>query len=132
MISTPDLIPFNLKPALYKFEVTLLHFFQGLNLPALSNYKSELLNTPISLEELKIALNTKKGKSSGWDGIPPELHYSFWDELGPLLLEMIYPVIEVAFNVTVNTSIITLLPRPNQALTQCLNHIPLPSLHTPF
>jgi len=31
----------------------------------------------------------KRGKSSGWDGIPPEFYLTFRDLLGQFLLEMI-------------------------------------------
>ena len=59
------------KSSLYNFEISLdteacADFFQDLNLPSLSDNKSELLNTPISLEELRKALvNMTKGKSPG-------------------------------------------------------------------
>lgn len=61
--------------SLYKSEISLyinacMDFLQDLNLPSLSDNESELLNTLISLEELRMALiNMKKGKSPGWDGI---------------------------------------------------------------
>lgn len=65
-------------------------FLKGLKLPVLSATKSSSLDVPISLQELKASLETmNKGRSPGWDGIPPEFYLKFWIHLGPLLLEMI-------------------------------------------
>lgn len=53
------------------------------------------LDVPISLEELKAAaLNMQRNKSPGFDGIPLEVYVEFWDELGPLLLDMIMTSID--------------------------------------
>lgn len=104
----------------YKSEIShninaCTDFLQDLNLPFLSDNESELLNTPISLEELRMALiNMKKGKSTGWDGIPPELYLASWEVLGNPLLDMINVAIDKgAFNLSANTAIITVLPKPN-------------------
>lgn len=73
--------------SLYSSEVMLdadscQSFFHDLELPTLSSQDSEKLSVPITLEELRRALvGMKKGKSPGWDGIPPELYLAFWDIL---------------------------------------------------
>ena len=52
----------------------MIFFFQNLNLPTLNQEESDQLQAPISLEELENATQLmKKGKSPGWDGIPPEV-----------------------------------------------------------
>ncbi|KAL1276280.1 hypothetical protein QQF64_035903 [Cirrhinus molitorella] len=73
----------------------------------------------------------KKGKSPGWDGIPPELYLAFLDELGQPLLDMIlHSVHEGSFNNSANLAIITLLPKPDKDLTLCGNHRPLSLLNS--
>ena len=121
---------------LYKSEVTLdsdtsKNFFHGLDLPSLSNQESEKLNSPISLEELREALaHMQRGKSPGWDGIPPELYLAFWGILGPPLLDMINTAIDKGvLSSGANTAIITLLPKPNKDPSQCSNYRPLSLLN---
>lgn len=70
-------------------------------------------------------VNMKKGKSSGWDRIPPQLYLSFFgDELGTPLLDVINTANDkgAAFDVSANTAIIILLRKPNKDLTQCGNN----------
>ena len=63
-------------------------FLEHLDLPKLTPSEAELLDSPISLDELKEALGEmKKGASPGFDGIPPELILKFWSLLGPPLTE---------------------------------------------
>ena len=121
---------------LYKSEVTLdpstcQNFFHGLDLPSLSREEAEKLSSSISLEELREALvHMKKGKSPGWDGIPPELYLTFWDILGPPLLDMINTAInEGAFSLGANTALIKVLPKPNKEPSQCSNYRPLSLLN---
>ena len=65
----------------------MIFFFQNLNLLTLNQEESDQLQAPISLEELENATQlTKKGKSPGWDGIPPEVYLVFWDRLGKFIL----------------------------------------------
>ena len=46
------------------------------------------IDKELSLNDLTEALNDMKtGKSPGVDGLGPEFYRSFWDELGPKLLE---------------------------------------------
>lgn len=65
-------------------------FLSKANLPQISQASADLLDTPITLTELKEAIQTMKtGKSPGFDGIPPEAFLTFWPQLGPLLFDMI-------------------------------------------
>lgn len=102
-------------------------FFDGLVLPQLSVEDTQRLDSPITLDELYMALkDTNKGKSPGWDGIPSEFYLTFWPELGPPLLEMIHSAIQNgAFNRDVNTAIISLLHKKGKDPTLCSSYRPL-------
>lgn len=70
---------------LYSSEVTLdigksKDFMGNLNIPSLSQEEADHLGSPITLNELKEAIfGMKRGKSPGWDGIPPKFYSTFWD-----------------------------------------------------
>ena len=86
-------------------------FFEGLDIPSLSQQERDLIDAPITLQELKAALNAmNKGKSPGNDGIPPELLLALWNQIGPLMLSMIErSVTSGAFATEANTALIPLL-----------------------
>jgi len=67
------------------------NFLEHLDLPKLTASEAELLDSPITLEELKEALGEmKNGASPGFDGIPPELILKFWSLLGPPLHDTVF------------------------------------------
>lgn len=117
---------------LYNSEVQLSlsqldDFFEGLVLPQLLVEDAQRLNSPITLDEVYMALkDTNKGKSPGWDGIPSEFYLTFWPEMGPLLLEMFHSAIQKGcFNRDVNTAIISLLHKKGKDPTLCSSYRPL-------
>jgi len=60
------------------------------SLPTLSKSAVLQLDKEVTLEELQAALQSlPSGKASGLDGIPAEFYKTFWDLLGPELLEVI-------------------------------------------
>lgn len=106
-------------------------FLKGLKLPALSETEANHLGYPITLDELKrAAMEMKRGKSPGWDGIPPEVYVTFWEQLGPFMLAMIQDAIEAGdfFNYT-NTALIIVLPKSDKDSTKCSNYRPLSILN---
>lgn len=92
---------------------------------------SELLQVPISLEELTSAvLSMNKGKSPGWDGIPLEFCLVFWDHLGSLMLQIILHSIDRGFfDRDANSSILMVLPKPNKDFTLCSTYRPFSILN---
>lgn len=72
-----------------------------------------------------------KDRSPGWDGIPPEFYLKFWDQLGPLLLEMINIAISKgSFGRDVNMSLISLLLKKGKDPNECSNWRPLSLINT--
>ena len=106
-------------------------FFADLDLPKLTEQQTRLIDSLFTLTEIYDALKEMKhGKSPGLDGIPPELYLTFWDELGPLLLEMFQQAImKGSFNRDISTAIISLLQKKGKDGTICANYRPLSLLN---
>ncbi len=84
----------------------------------------------ITLMELKNTVAGMKGKSPGWDGIPPEFYLMFWDDLGQYFLAMIHQSIKVgAFFNDANSALITVLSKSNKDTTKCSNYRPISILN---
>lgn len=103
------------------------NFSSNLELPSLTQEEANYLSRPITLTEFhKAIIGMKKGKSPGWDGIPPEFYITFWNELGQLFLDMIPSSIEEgSFVRDASSAIIAVLPKPNKVPTLCRNDRPL-------
>lgn len=122
---------------LYTSEVNLdsdrcRHFIRKANLPTLNQKETEDLQKPVSLIELKQAIQMmKKGKSPGWDGIPPEFYLFFWEELSKFMLDMIHAAVDRgSFDRDTNSAILTVLPKPNKDPSLCSNYRPLSLLNS--
>lgn len=106
-------------------------FLNNIRLPKLTAVESEALNSPISVRELEEAVrNMRKGKSPGFDGIPPEVYLTFWDILGPLLLDMFHYSLERgSFSRDVNIAFISLLLKKDKNPNDCASYRPLSLLN---
>lgn len=69
-----------------------LSFFSAINLPQASDAQVELLNRPITHEEVKEVINTlQNNKAPGPDGLTSEFYKTFCDLLsGPLFNMLSY------------------------------------------
>lgn len=66
----------------------------------------------------------KRGKSPGWDGIPPEFYSTVWDE--HYMLDMILAtVIKGSFLDDVSMALLAVLPKPNKDPNLCSSYRPL-------
>lgn len=74
----------------HRYDLSLINkFFDNLPFPTIDLATQNKLDAPLTLEEVKKAINSmQNGKSPGPDGMPTELYKTFADELAPPLLEM--------------------------------------------
>lgn len=71
-------------------------------------------------------MGMQTGKSPGLDGIPPEFYLAFWDQLGPLPLDMInFSITRGGFSRDVNIAMISLLLKKDKNPTECNNYRPI-------
>ena len=110
----------------------LERFFAGLNLPKLTADQINLLDSPITLQELHDTLKQMQhGKSPGWDGLQPEIFLHFWSEIGETLLEMIQAAVDDGkFDRDVNSAIISLLHKKGKDPTLCSSYRPISLINT--
>ncbi len=103
-----------------------------MELPKLTESDAHNLDAPLSLEEIKEAIDQmSKGRSPGSDGIPPEFYAVFWNDLGPVIFDMFqYAIKKGAFSRDVNLAIISLLLKKNKDPTECSNYRPLSLLNS--
>ena len=71
------------------------------------------MENPITLEELRLALSAMaSGKAPGLDGIPHEFYETFWDIIGPELLEMFHESLQVGeLPLSWRRAVVSLLPK---------------------
>lgn len=108
------------------------NFLNSVNLPSLSKEQSNLLDLPITVEELFKALHSMpNNKSPGFDGLPAEFYKHFWDILSPLFIRLILDIKNTsAIPSHMNTAIISLLLKPNKDPTYPSSYRPLSLINT--
>lgn len=122
---------------LYQSEVTLdkTHcdgWLNQLDLPKLSVEESADLDNLVTRDELRMAVqNMQRNKSPGFDGIPPEFDVTFWEQLGPFLLDMInFSIGKGEFSRDVNTALISFLLKKDKDPPECSSYRPLSLLNS--
>ena len=112
----------------------MVEFLDSLNLPSLSDTQSSKLEAPITLTELKDALDSMpKFKSPGLDGIPPELLSQLWHLVGPILLNSINFSLEIgSFHRDQKITLISLLLKKGKDPQECSSYRPLSILNCDF
>jgi len=82
-------------------------------LPKLSESQRASLESSITLEELGLALSSMaSGKAPGLDGIPCEFYKTFWDIIGPELLEVLKESFQVGeLPLSFRRAVVSLLPK---------------------
>lgn len=123
-----DLYSSNCTPSIPAIE----NFLSKLNLPTLPSDKAQMLEAPLTINEIyKSLIKMPNNKSPGPDGLPAEFYKTFWDILSPLLLRVITEIKTTSkIPPHMNTANITLIPKPNKDLTHPANYRPLSLINT--
>lgn len=102
-------------------------YLSELKLPTLTNDDADSLETPFTLLELEEALGLmQKRKSSGLDGLPPELFLELWDIVGALLLNSFNYALDIgSFHRDQNTSLISVLLKKDKPPLKCGSYRPI-------
>lgn len=105
--------------------------FFDVKLARLTNDDSTKLDGPIRLQECEAAIKeTRKDRSPGRDGIPPEFYLTFWPLIGPLVLDMIqYSIRAGSFSGDINSALISLLLKKGKDPVECSSYRPLSLLN---
>ena len=106
----------------------------GIDFPQISENQKNVLDSPITLQELKIAiLSMNNDKCPGLDGYPIEFYKTFWTDLSPTLHSlMLRYSTSFTMNSTAKQGVISLLDKPNKDLLQVRNWRPLTMLNCDY
>lgn len=111
-----------------QFDINLAgEFFAKLNLPKLSEENVNILEGPITLEELNKAIKiSPNGKTPGLDGIPNEFYKHFISELGPELLKTFNTaVVSGHLPSSMTESLITIILKKGKNPLDCGSYRPI-------
>lgn len=108
-------------------EGEVVSFLSGLNLPTISGEQCELLESPITAEEItQVITNLPNGKAPGLDGFTSEFYKAYVNELTPLLLDMYEESLgKGVLPPTLNESLITLILKKGKEATDCKSYRPI-------
>lgn len=112
-------------------RIPLEEFFERYEIKRLTNEQRQLLNTPITLQEVLEAIHkSKKGKSPGLDGFTNEYYKLFANELGTPLKDTMNEIIHVATPQT--QANIILIPKENKEILEPKNFRPISLLNSDY
>uniref|UniRef100_A0A3P8RWJ4 Reverse transcriptase domain-containing protein n=1 Tax=Amphiprion percula TaxID=161767 RepID=A0A3P8RWJ4_AMPPE len=102
-------------------------FFDKITIPKISQEEKDKLETPLTEEEVKKAINAMKtGKSPGIDGFPAEFYRRFTDTLCPFLTRVFHEAFEHGLlPPSFNQAIISLIPKTDKDVTDPANYRPI-------
>lgn len=115
----------------YPKDKDIKQFLTSLNLPQISPEQKDILDTPLSIDEIQSALNKMpNNKVPGPDGFPAEFYKHFWSILDPLFHRMLTKIQQNSkVPPSMNTATISLLLKPNKDPTQPSSYRPISLLN---
>lgn len=97
-------------------EEDLIHYLAQIHMPVLSTESKQLLDRPLTLEELERALQlAPNDKAPGSDGLPAEFYKVYKDTLLPQLLLVFQEAVDSGqLPASMREAIVVLLPKPGK------------------
>ena len=92
--------------------------------------QTALCDSAISLDDLKTALDsTASGKTPGIDGLPKEFYSTFWDVVGPMLMDMVnHSLATGTLPASLRQGVVCLVYKKKGSRTNLANYRPLTML----
>ena len=106
-------------------------FFQNLNMPTICEESKNILENPVTAEELNMAIQTlQSGKSPGTDGFPSEFYKKFSTHLIPHMLNMYNESLESGvLPQSLKEASISLILKKNKNPSHCKSYRPISLLN---
>ena len=101
-------------------------FLERYNFPRLNQEEIEIINRPITSNEIETVINLPANKSPGPDCFTGKFYQTFREELTPIFLKLFQKIAEG--ETLVNSfyeANITLMPKPEKDITKEGNHTPI-------
>ena len=90
-------------------------FLDDLNIPQVTDEDKVILDSPILLEEVKIAINQlKSNKAPGLDGFPADFYKAFYKELDCIVHSLCIRYTDAGLNPSAKQGLISLLEKPGK------------------
>lgn len=102
-------------------------FFSSIHLPSVSKEQKDMLDAPITEEEIRATISSmKSGKSPGLDGFPVEYYKKYIDILAPILHKVYMEAFErSSIPGTFNDALISLIPKKDRDTSDPSNFRPV-------
>ena len=109
-------------------------FLDNIVFPKLSDEKIQILDRPISKNELyRTVLSMKKNKTPGYDGFPIEFYIVFWPDVSDMLVDSYnYSLENGLLSLSQRNGIITLIPKKDKDPLEIKNYKPISLLTTDY
>ena len=106
--------------------------FDKLDIPKLCEDKKQLLETPLSKQEIyEVIKSMKMNKTPGFDGIPVEFYIVFWPDICDMLMSSFnFSLQNGMLSPSQKNGVITLLPEKDKDPLQIKNYRPITLLTT--
>ena len=102
-------------------------FLEGIEIPKLSDEDKQIIDQPITKQELYNTLvSMKLNKTPGFDGLPVEFYIVFWPDISEMYLNSLnYSMENGIMSHSQRNGIITLLPKKDKDVLYIGNHRPI-------
>ena len=112
-------------------KITITSFLDSFDFPTLSVEDQELLDSPMKLSELEIALAAMKGgKAAGPDGLPIDILKTFKDKLLPPFLDMLEDAFKInSLPPSLSKALIMNILKPGKPPSKCESYRPISLLN---